>query len=1470
MNSSDSYPRRRSVAGKRLLLGTGAAAIAFLGGRHAEAQLGSTNTPLPDVLLLVDNSGSFEHMIDGSNPEDAPNNPIVSNGINLYAECLAGNAAPPASWADVQGTIPNRWGNMVQALTGSISPAYNCYAMSRNTPPPSGFLDQYTINLTGASPAPLPYDFGYYLPYHRPLAWISGSKSSAIYSAYTPGKLPGAAGGTFGLTTTVPGSGGSATDWPAGAIGQQQFVFNVPGAAAGSAQGETNYLVPAPQPFSQLNNGAIDGATTLMRFGLMTFDNDPAPGTGIAFGASPYTCANTTASAFGGMWSYYPGWTGSAALAKTGWPSGCSTGFFELGARNSAAPPWEGRMVGFPNGNADTNAVSANNSLVQLAINAARPYGGTPTAGLITDAEYYYWGDPTGPAGPGVDPYAALGCRNQYIILLTDGTPNEDLRPQCGTNAHGSGGGNCPYDLAQNTAASLYGNGTTGADAFTGIGGPSVTTYVIGFAVSQISGTVEFGIAGCEQLATSGQFAQVCNTATGANAYLGANLGSSQYPQYQACCALQQIALAGSGGQTGAFFADTPADLNAAIGAVLGAIGKRVATRTLPAFATSSSYTTGNGSESLFLASFNAAAIPWRGDVSMEQLTCTVSGSGYAITQTSNLPGDDFQANLATLGPSGVGRNILVYGPPDGSLLVPPVLTTSGLTIRPFANQASSWIGLGDGLGTFGISASPGGEVGSFGTGGTNPITYNQFGSSVTAPHAFNITNLSCQDPVNRSYLTAADCTTVALDFAMAQQALNPGIASDPSFGIDAWTGGAPGRTSTIGPRVLNPIGGILHSTPAVSSAPTALLRDDSYQAFANDVKQFSPVRDPVLYVATTDGLLHAFDTVNTTANEGSPSPTIGVPGGTIGNNELWAFIPPGVLPNLLSEFYDASSIILDGAPVVRDMVWDRFTGGSKSCPSASTDQCWHTMLVAGFGGGGRGYYALDVTDPRPKNFKAYTTASFPTAATGALAQQGPHFQWQLASMQPVGTGAELFGKQSVTPALATILYDPACGTPPCNPHEVGVAILPGGLDGSPTGGACQRAIKKSPGNYLNGSDLFDGATHATRPSVRQWAQKCFASDPGLGSSTVAGRSVTIVRVDTGQVLAVFARNTADSMDVPNVASFLSAGVLINAPFDSPMTGTPVIYPAELGADAQRVFIGDADGTLWRLDLSSPNPAKWQASIFVDPYSTTFEGIPQSVPDSQPISVNPVVALNDLGDVTVEFATGDTSSFTSTYSIPGDTSGITYPVTNYVVAAQETPTALLGTYPGGTIAQLNWYLKLSNGERVSGPMVVFNNTLYFATFAPPLAAACSGGDPRIWGLDFTQLWTGACPLLPGAPTTDLCPTALGFGGIPRDFLLQSPSGVYTDPPDASGASTRGIVIPGLTVTYSPACIGGGTELPAAPMLTAAVGHPPTVANPTGTPVGLGNLRSSSNGGLPGTVLSNVSRTRLDSWAAIVE
>ncbi len=95
--------------------------------------------------------------------------------------------------------------------------------------------------------------------------------------------------------------------------------------------------------------------------------------------------------------------------------------------------------------------------------------------------------------------------------------------------------------------------------------------------------------------------------------------------------------------------------------------------------------------------------------------------------------------------------------------------------------------------------------------------------------------------------------------------------------------------------------------------------------------------RKGVLYIAANDGMLHAFDGANGT--------------------ELWGYVPRIVMPNLhklATDNWDVRhTYSVDGSPVTANIY-------AGSTPTGS----WKTILVAGLGKGGRGYYALDVTDP--------------------------------------------------------------------------------------------------------------------------------------------------------------------------------------------------------------------------------------------------------------------------------------------------------------------------------------------------------------------------------------------------------------------------------------------------------------------------------------------------------------------------
>ncbi len=1387
--------RRFRILPSRLGLPLGAVALAaatFFVSERANAQLGAANVPLPNVLVLLDTSGSFEYMIDGNTPETAGEN----------GTCVPGSQS-----------IPNRWGVAVQALTGNIQPYYSCASMNRSQ---QGFVNQYAISTGGAPVAP--YDYQYYLPFHRPIS-VDSSSGLPVNCMMTPFALPGSPGGG-GVGAPVPNATSgtdcngvpcTALDFPGDAIGT--YAFQSTGAYAPPNSQTVNTLANQCN-FTQAPNGALDGASTLMRFGLMTFDNDTGPGTGSTYNPIAPLATPTTLSAFDGQWSYYNGWNVSNTNASIGFPAGCTTSpapFFEVGARNPAAPPWEGRLIMFPNESADTTATVENNQNVQIAIGAMRPYGATPMAGMFSDAEYYYWQDPSGPQK--TDAFVTGGCRPQYIIVLTDGQPNMDLgvtqNPLTPGSCVGTSGepGKCPYQPPWVTAQALYGNGVSGNDSSTGLGGASVTTFVIGFAVSQnittSGGTV---IANCSQLAkSSGGYATYCASAKPTDA---------QYP----CCQLQQIAAAGQGYAPGAqaYFADTPGDLNAALGAVLGQITKQLTSMTLPVYSPSVTYSvTSAGSTSTFLTSFNGAKVPWTGDVQRQDVVCTGNPLAPVAQVLNPSIGDDFDSDVQQA--SDVTRKFMAFKLP---LTSDAPGRDATLTVRPYLPVPT------DGLLAFGGSGGAQ-EVG---------LSPSQITTNFTST-TLNTTSSSCEDPTTHTFLSANDCAQVALQFAMAQSTVS---TADATFnGIyAATTTRCPGGSGAA----CNPVGAILHSTPSLTVPPNAILRDDSYQAFATSLSPGvlgANPRNPTLFVATTDGLLHAFDTTVSTEK----------------NNELWSFLPPAVFPNLISNYPSASSILLDGAPVTKDVVWERDQGGT----TATWTSAWHTMLVAGFGAGGRGYYALDVTDPRSgSNYTPVTTFSSPPAFLS-----GPHFEWQIASMNPPGgpyTQNELFGTIAATPAITTVYADPTTGG--LNPREIGVAILPGGLNGSPFPATpCLREIATgsySPAAAYNNTDPAFGY----RQYVRAWAKTCTGPTSG-----VPGRSVTVVRLDTGDILAVFARPLTRSPDIPTT---LLAAKAIATPFDSPMTGTPIVYPPDVGAIAQQVFIGDADGTMWRLDLTSPNPINWRAAMFSDSYNAVADQYNTIDPnhlayDAEAIAVQPITTVDRQGNITLQYATGDQQTYTASYTIPGQPTQVREEI-NFVYSLK------LATIGSGSTAQyqaaVNWFMPFRYGERVSGPMAVFDDTFYFASFLPPNPAVgpvCNGGTPKLWGLDY-ELPNSTC----GSGPIGWQGQATGCGGNPRDYLTTG--GVLVNPPDANGNPTVNVVIPGVSIAVTPSCTN--TASPAVDNYTGGM-HTATTGSTAGTyslvaQIGGTNSKTGTTNTVTRALLAPNAATMVDSWASLSE
>ncbi len=117
--------------------------------------------------------------------------------------------------------------------------------------------------------------------------------------------------------------------------------------------------------------------------------------------------------------------------------------------------------------------------------------------------------------------------------------------------------------------------------------------------------------------------------------------------------------------------------------------------------------------------------------------------------------------------------------------------------------------------------------------------------------------------------------------------------------------------------------------------------------------------RDRILLAGANDGMLHAFHAGNYRGTTGTRKLAEDLYDTGTGR-ELWAFIPPDLLPKL-SLLIDGHQYYVDGTVMVRDIWYDEAMGGIAGTKEAAE---MHTVAVLSERGGGNRYLALDVTDP--------------------------------------------------------------------------------------------------------------------------------------------------------------------------------------------------------------------------------------------------------------------------------------------------------------------------------------------------------------------------------------------------------------------------------------------------------------------------------------------------------------------------
>lgn len=317
--------------------------------------------------------------------------------------------------------------------------------------------------------------------------------------------------------------------------------------------------------------------------------------------------------------------------------------------------------------------------------------------------------------------------------------------------------------------------------------------------------------------------------------------------------------------------------------------------------------------------------------------------------------------------------------------------------------------------------------------------------------------------------------------------------------------------------------GAVINSKPLYVSSPRAGFYDiypvgspeqSAFAANANNgyaAYQFNQrARAPMVYVGSNDGMLHAFDA------------TTGV--------ESWAYVPNTLIQNrrLARSTADTAGLLpgVDAPPLEQDV----FVNGA-----------WHTYVIGTLRLGGRGVFALDVTN-------------VPASGTSEAALAPNIVKWEFNS--------------GPTRAPASVPSpDPVCAE--------GATTCPSlGYTYDSTNVA--RIHKDNKWVVLVSSGYFPSRTgDAAIPDD--------ASEPAAKHT-----SLLVIDLVTGKLIREIRTDIAPQT---RPAGFKTFGL-----------STPVVY--DVGADQvdDYVYAGDLAGNLWRFDISSTDASSWKVDLMFTTY----------------------------------------------------------------------------------------------------------------------------------------------------------------------------------------------------------------------------------------------------------------------------
>lgn len=478
-----------------------------------------------------------------------------------------------------------------------------------------------------------------------------------------------------------------------------------------------------------------------------------------------------------------------------------------------------------------------------------------------------------------------------------------------------------------------------------------------------------------------------------------------------------------------------------------------------------------------------------------------------------------------------------------------------------------------------------------------------------------------------------------------------------------------------------------------VHSNPTVLTYDPNpdNNLATNDAVSY-------LFYMSNDGLLHAVNTSD--------------------GKEAWAFMPEeslgslaGIMANANGEHITAG----DGSPVIY------VNDSNKDGKIDSSDKAY---LFFGLRRGGRAMYALDISD-----------------------KNTPKFLWKIDNSS---SGFTELGETWSTPGIAKLraTTDPVlifgAGYDPVPNDYLDIYIERSGTTATVTT-SIDHGYATNDSVTIAGADdsKYNGTKTITVTGSRTFTYTVTGSpsSPATGSkrtvfnnkTATMGRGVFFVNGRTGTLIRSF---------TPRVNSTTNTRVT-NMNFSIPSDINPLNMDLDSSGYADRAYVGDLGGNIWRLDFDSATPSEWTITHFADLTNGASPrrkiAFPPSVVKQTYAGQRYDAIYIGTGDKENPLRTDNADLFfmikdTNTGLSTTQTSAIAYSTTDFLNITDNKIQLGSDSEKAQAIEKLTngkgWVLTIGDsdtrlGEKVVNAPSVYFNTLTFGTYSPLMnASAC--------------------------------------------------------------------------------------------------------------------------------------------------